>query len=158
MLRFLTILGVLCAAQLAAAPVVQADPFSISCRVMDPATRTGKKQFLEGEQALLWVKIDVAPSAIKKQINVVAVAKVKVSGFNFKAQILEDTIDIPSYNRRQQIPGWGNEDRIPDSFSLEKEYVLDLPNPLPEGTVKLKVVASLRGLDEQHCQKSIEIL
>ena len=158
MLRFLTILGVLCATQLATAPAVQADPFQISCRVMDPATRTNKKQFLEGEQALLWVKIDVGPSEIKQQINVVTVAKVKVKGFKFQARILEDTIDVPSYDKRQQIPGWGNEDRVPDEFSLEEEYVLDLPDPLPEGTLKLKVIATLTGVGEQRCQKSIEIL
>ena len=82
----------------------------------------------------------------------------KVKGFKFQARILEDTIDVPSYDKRQQIPGWGNEDRVPDEFSLEEEYVLDLPDPLPDGTLKLKVIATLTGVGEQRCQKSIEIL
>ena len=136
-----------------AAPIAP-DVFQLRCRLLDPLTRTAITQVSPGESLLVIASVRVGSAKFGNPLNIVASAQAKVVGVNLNTRIGDIALELPSAAERNVLA----DGTPPTQYANKVEQLFTVPDNFPRITASVKVVATIPGIAERTCSKSLKVL
>ncbi len=136
-----------------AAPLAP-DAFQLSCKLLDPQTRTAITEVSAGESVLVIASIRIGSAKFGNPLNVVASAQAKLVGVNLNTRIGDVALELPSAAERNVLA----DGTPPTQYANKIENVFTVPDNFPRITASVKVVATIPGIAERTCSKSLKVL
>jgi len=138
-----------------AAPIAP-DVFQLRCRLLDPLTRTAITQVSPGESLLVIASVRVGSAKFGNPLNIVASAQAKVVGVNLNTRIGDVALELPSAAERNEVLAGGSQP--PTEYANKVEKLFTVPDNFPRIIASVEVVATIPGIAERTCSKSLEVL
>jgi hypothetical protein len=130
------------------------EAFQLSCKLLNPQTRTAITEVSAGESVLVIASIRIGSAKFGNPLNVVASAQAKVVGVNLNTRIGDIALELPSAAERNVLA----DGTPPTQYANKVEQLFTVPDNFPRITASVKVVATIPGIAERTCSKSLKVL
>jgi hypothetical protein len=133
---------------------IEPDEFKLRCKILDPVTRLAVTQVSPGGSVLVTGSIRVGSAKFGNPLKVVANAQAKVVGVNLNTRIGDVALELPIATERTELLGSQQPTEYANKFSL----LFTVPTNFPPIIASVEVVATIPGIAERTCSKSLEVL
>ena len=131
-----------------------ASGFSVNCQILDPVTGSPREVFAPGESLRLSLQVEVPPGTEGKEVDVKLNARIRVAGIVIPYTLDEFKVSIPNEDPGQS----GDPANVPIQDGVySTDTIQDIAPDMPEGSVQLRVKASIADFGKDTCKLNIEI-